>query len=113
MLFPSRSRSRVPARPARRRPALRLTALEERCNPVSVASATVNAPEANQGNLTANFTQSTTSTLTFGTTVLVAYTDSKALATGSHFTGVARSADGGLTFAPVSLPGNDDFGEPV
>src|SRR5262249_47864657 len=80
---------RPPLRPPRRGPParLRLTELEQRCNPVSVANVLANTPEANQANLTANYTQNETSTITFGGTVLVSFNDSGSFATGNRFTG--------------------------
>jgi hypothetical protein len=59
-----------PTRPVRR-PGLRLTRLEDRWNPVSVANVLANTPEPSQGTLTVNYTQSETSTLSFGSTVVV------------------------------------------
>ena len=66
-----------------RRSSLRVVRLEDRVNPVSVANPLVNTPEVNQSTLTANFTQSETSTITFGSTVLVSFNDSGSNATGS------------------------------
>ncbi len=62
-------------------------------------------------------TQSETSlVLGSGSTVLASFNDSGLSAGGQHFTGIARSADGGATFTdqgalPVSAPG--DAGDPV
>lgn len=55
---------------------------------------------------TSLFTQSGTSTLVFGSTVIVAFNDAGSFATSSNqFSGYARSTDGGLTFADRgSLP---------
>jgi hypothetical protein len=97
-----------------RRSSLRVLKLEDRVNPVSVANPLVNTPEPNQATLTANYTQSETSTITFGGTVLVSFNDSGSFAVGNHFTGWGRSTDGGQTFTDLGiLPGNNDAGDPV
>jgi hypothetical protein len=63
------------------------------------------------------FTQSETSVVAFGNTVLLAYNDSGSYATGGNkFTGFSRSTDGGATWAdggtlPTSSVG--DAGDPV
>ena len=66
---------------------------------------------------TSGFTQSETSILAFGNTVLVGYNDSGSRAGGaSKFTGFARSTDGGITFTDGgTLPthANGDAGDPV
>jgi hypothetical protein len=68
-------------------------------------------------------TQSETTNLVFGSTVLVAYNDSGSnlVGDGGHFTGWARSTDGGATFTDLgTLPesnfgtnGPGDSGDPV
>lgn len=57
---------------------------------------------------TSQFTQSGTSTLVFGSTVLVAFNDSGSFAaTNDQLTGYSRSTDGGLTFTDMGrLPAN-------
>jgi len=66
---------------------------------------------------TALFTQSETSVVAFGNTVVVAYNDSGSNAGGTNkFTGFSRSTDGGNTFTDGgSLPTNagGDAGDPV
>jgi hypothetical protein len=66
---------------------------------------------------TGNFTQSETSVVAFGSTVLIAYNDSGSNAGGSNkFSGFSRSTDGGLTFTDGgTLPNNPngDAGDPV
>ncbi len=65
----------------------------------------------------ANFTQSETSVVAFGNTVLIAYNDSGSNAGGTNkFTGFSRSTDGGNTFTdggtlPTASVG--DAGDPV
>jgi hypothetical protein len=63
------------------------------------------------------FTQSETSTIAFGNTVLVSFNDSGSNAAASNkFTGWSRSTDGGLTFTDGgTLPTNPngDVGDPV
>src|SRR5436189_5504037 len=87
---------------------LRLTALEDRITPVNIANVLVN----NQlTDTTSQDTQSETSTIVFGSTILASYNDS-ALA-GVHGTGYSRSTDGGATFTDLgSLPGTADKGDP-
>src|SRR5262245_19495188 len=97
-----------------RRSSLRITHLEDRVNPVGVANVLVNVPENNQAMLNQFFTQSGTSTLTFGNTVLVTFNDSGSISTGSRGTGWGRSIDGGATFTDMgTLSGNNDAGDPV
>lgn len=57
---------------------------------------------------TSQFTQSSTSTLVFGSTVIVAFNDSGSFAASNNqFTGYSRSNDGGLTFTDMGrLPAN-------
>jgi hypothetical protein len=57
---------------------------------------------------TSQFTQSSSSTLGFGSTVIVIYNDSGSFAgTGNQFTGYSRSTDGGSTFTDMGrLPAN-------
>lgn len=65
---------------------------------------------------TSQDTQSETSLIVFGSTVLASYNDSGnyTASTSNHFTGWSRSTDGGTTFTDMgSLPGNEDFGDPV
>src|SRR5689334_10327691 len=66
---------------------------------------------------TSNDTQSETSLITFGNTVLAAYNDSGSKAVSSNkFTGWSRSTDGGATFTDLgTLPTNTngDAGDPV
>jgi hypothetical protein len=66
---------------------------------------------------TAFFTQSETTVVAFGTTVLTGFNDSGSSAGGSNkFTGFARSTDGGNTFTDGgTLPtnANGDAGDPV
>ncbi len=66
---------------------------------------------------TARFTQSETTLVAFGNTVVVGYNDSGSNAGGSNkFTGFSRSTDGGATFVDGgTLPttANGDAGDPV
>lgn len=66
---------------------------------------------------TANFTQSETAILAFGSTVLIGFNDSGSNAGGTNkFTGWSRSTDGGTTFTDDgTLPTNaiGDAGDPV
>jgi hypothetical protein len=66
---------------------------------------------------TSNFTQSETSLVAFGNTVVVGFNDSGSFTGGaSKFTGFARSTDGGATFVDGgTLPTNPigDAGDPV
>jgi hypothetical protein len=65
---------------------------------------------------TAFFTQSETSVIAFGNTVLVAFNDSGSNAGSNKFTGFARSTDGGVTWTDGgTLPTNvnGDAGDPV
>lgn len=65
---------------------------------------------------TGQFTQSETSVVAFGNTVVIGYNDSGSFATGNKFTGFSRSTDGGLTFTDGgTLPTNPggDVGDPV
>ncbi len=66
---------------------------------------------------TSRFTQSETSMLAFGNTVVVGFNDAGSFQAGTnHFTGYARSTDGGATFTDGgSLPNstNGDAGDPV
>jgi hypothetical protein len=66
---------------------------------------------------TANFTQSETSVVAFGNTVVLAYNDSGSNAGGTNkFTGFSYSTDGGVTFTDGgTLPTNPvgDAGDPV
>jgi len=105
------SRARLRSRFARR---LNLVTLEQRLNPVNLQNVLVNNPAADV--LNGQDTQSETSTIVFGNTVLASFNDSGAY-TGpgfQHFTGFARSTDGGATFTDLgNLPGNDDAGDPI
>src|SRR2546429_7049474 len=80
--------SRSPAR-RERRASLRVIRLEDRVNPVNVTNPLVNTPEP--ATMTSNFTQSETSTLSFGTTVLPSYNDSHANLAANRFTGYGPS----------------------
>lgn len=61
---------------------------------------------------TANFTQSSAAVLGFGPTVIVGFADSGSLAGNTnHFTGYARSTDGGLTFTDLGTLPNSTFGD--
>jgi hypothetical protein len=66
---------------------------------------------------TSQFTQSETTVIAFGNTVLIGFNDSGSLAGGTNkFTGFSRSTDGGVTFVDGGvLPTNPggDFGDPV
>jgi hypothetical protein len=87
-------------------------AVDEAAAPADVL---VNNNAGNSG--VANFTQSETSVIAFGSTVLVAYNDSGSAVGGTNkFTGFARSTDGGNTFIDGGvLPTNaaGDGGDPV
>jgi hypothetical protein len=70
--------------------------------------------------VTSNFTQSTTTNLVFGNTIVVGYNDSESDnnsgSSSSKFTGYSISTDGGQTFTDLgSLPTNPagDLGDPV
>src|SRR5438128_1379710 len=78
-----------------------LERLEDRAVP-SYANVLVNNPAADTGS---NDTQSETSLVLAGPTVVVAYNDSGSNVSNNKFTGFARSADGGATFADMgTLP---------
>jgi hypothetical protein len=66
---------------------------------------------------TSGFTHSETTTVAFGTTVLVGFNDSgEHNLAGNNFTGWSRSTDGGLTFTdggPLPMSPNGDAGDPV
>jgi len=70
-------------------------------------------PEASQTG--SGFTQSETGSISFGSTVIVAYNDSGSNAGGQRFTGYARSTDSGNTFTDLGAltSSNDDAGDPV
>ena len=74
----------------------------------------VNNPAADT---TTQDTQSETSlVLGAGTTVVASFNDSGSIVSGSHFTGIARSADGGNNFTDLGILPNDpngDAGDPV
>lgn len=90
---------------------LDLVHLEDRVVPANVLA---NDPEPNQSTLTTAFTQSETSSIAFGNTILVSYNDSGSNKAGNHFTGWSRSTDNGVTFTDMGvLPGNNDAGDPV
>src|SRR5262249_34514870 len=59
--------------------------------------------------------QSETSTISFGSTVLVSFNDSGSNTTGNRFTGYGRSTDAGQTFTDMGAltSGNNDAGDPV
>ena len=88
--------------------------LEPRRLLASVFNALVNNPAADA---TSRDTQSETTTIAFGNTVIVAYNDSGSNAvSSSKFTGYARSTDGGLTFTDLgTLPTvtGGDAGDPI
>ncbi len=81
------------------------------------APADVRTNNNNGATGTAFFTQSETTVLAFGNTVLVGFNDAGSNAGGTNkFTGFARSTDGGLTFTDGgTLPtnSNGDLGDPV
>jgi hypothetical protein len=85
----------------------------------SVTSAPIDVQTNNNAGSTgtANFTQSETTVLAFGNTVLIGFNDSGSNAGGSNkFSGFSRSTDGGATFTdggtlPTST--NGDAGDPV
>ena len=79
-----------------------------RAQPVNVL---VNAPSGD-GTME-GFTQSETTMVVFGNTVLVAFNDSGSLSVGNqkHFTGYARSTDGGATFTDLGALPDTTFGE--
>ena len=107
----SLTRAEAPSR-RQRRAALKLTRLEDRTTPVSVANVLANNPALDPP--TSNFTQSETSTIVFGNTILASFNSSRTNTLGNHFTGYGRSTDGGLTFTDMgALPGNNDAGDPV
>jgi len=65
---------------------------------------------------TSRFTQSETTIVAFGKTIVAGFNDSGSFASGSHFTGWSRSTDGGATWTdggalPASAAG--DAGDPV
>src|SRR5262245_3721999 len=103
---------RAPRRRASQWAKLWLRALEDRLTPVGLANVLVNDQFSDT---TSQDTQSETSTIVFGNTVLTSFNDSGHFfsPSSSHVTGYARSTDGGATFADLgSLPGNDDRGDP-
>jgi hypothetical protein len=90
---------------------LRLERLEDRTVP-SYANVLVNNPAADTGS---NDTQSETSLVLAGSTVVVAYNDSGSNVNNNKFTGWARSTDGGSTFTDLgALPTSSagDAGDP-
>src|SRR5438874_3017808 len=70
----------------------------------------------NNGSIgTAQFTQSETSTVAFGSTIVATYNDSGSFASGNHFTGWSRSTDNGVTWTDLGfLPSGalGDVGDP-
>src|SRR5262249_37829210 len=72
---PPRPPRGAPAPAARRAARLRLTELEARCNPVTVANPLANDPTG-EPTTGSRFTQSETSSISFGSTVLVSFNDS-------------------------------------
>jgi hypothetical protein len=65
---------------------------------------------------TSRFTQSETTLVAFGNTIIAGFNDSGSFASGAHFTGWSRSTDGGVTWTdggllPTSAIG--DAGDPV
>jgi hypothetical protein len=95
----------------RRRPAtsvrLLLERLEDRTVP-SYANVLVNSPAADVGS---NDTQSETSLVLAGSTVVVAYNDSGSNVSNNKFTGWARSTDGGTTFTDLGALPNSTAGD--
>jgi ELWxxDGT repeat protein len=74
------------------------------------ATVTANVPQEDATQGQDKNTQSETSLLVAGSTVLVGFNDSGAL--GTHFTGYARSTNGGLDFVDTAaLPGAGDGGD--
>jgi hypothetical protein len=117
--FPSLSERFRPCRPARRGTAKRprdsvrlcLEALEDRLVP-SFNNVLVNNPASDTGT---NDTQSETTLVLAGSTVVVGFNDSESNNGNNKFTGFARSTDGGATFTdggtlPTSTAG--DAGDP-
>jgi ELWxxDGT repeat protein len=75
------------------------------------ATVTANVPQEDATPGQDQDTQSETSLLVAGSTVLVGFNDSGAL--GTHITGYARSTNGGLDFVDTAtLPGTGDGGDP-
>src|SRR5436190_2119982 len=104
-----RPRRGAPKRPGSARPFLE--ALEDRTL-LSYGNVLVNSPVADTGS---NDTQSETTLVLAGSTVVVAFNDSGANASNNKFTGFAQSTDGGATFTdrgalPTSTAG--DAGDP-
>src|SRR5262245_24917701 len=84
-----------------RRPRASLEALERRNLFAALPNPLVNNPAADT---TGQDTQSETTTLAFGSTVIVAFNDSGSAAVSpQQFTGWARSTDGGQTFTDMGL----------
>jgi hypothetical protein len=78
------------------------------------ANALINNNNGSTG--AAQFTQSETTVVAFGNTIVAGFNDSGSFASGSHFTGWSRSTDGGATWTdggtlPASVEG--DAGDPV
>jgi len=99
----------------------RLVRLEDRWNPVNVANVLVSSGPDEFGALGQD-TQSESSMIVFGDTVLTAFNDTGYFSEPSqnHKMGVSRSIDGGKSFVdfgepgqPKSLPGNNDFFDPT
>lgn len=88
-------------------------------NPASVLdSLTANALLNNNNGVSAcnQFTQSETSVVSFGSTIIVGFNDAGSGASGSHYTGWSRSTDDGSTWTDGgTLPtgGDGDAGDPV
>src|SRR5438105_1264999 len=89
-----------------------LEALEDRTL-LSYANVLVNSPAADTGT---NDTQSETSVVAAGSTVVVAFNDSGSNQSNNKFTGFGRSTDGGATFTDLgTLPASTagDAGDPA
>src|SRR5205823_14173570 len=106
----SAARRRAPRRPASLR--LFLEPLEDRTL-LSFSNVLVSNVTADTGS---NDTQSETSLVLAGSTVVVGFNDSESNASNNKFTGLARSTDGGASFTdkgtlPTSTAG--DAGDPA
>jgi hypothetical protein len=113
-MFSLRKRFRPRGRQSfhRERPRLRLEVLEDRTTPA--VDVLVNNNTGSIG--TQWFTQSETTLLAFGSTVVVGFNDSGSNNGASKFTGFSRSIDGGATFTDGgTLPTNSggDAGDPI
>src|SRR5882672_1363110 len=91
------ARRRAPRRPAPLR--LLLEPLEDRTL-LSFSNVLVSDVTADTGS---NDTQSETTLVLAGSTVIVGFNDSESNASNNKFTGVARSTDGGATFSDLGM----------